>query len=364
MDRENRLGVKWPGELAQALATCRVFVPLYSPRYFDSEYCGKEWFAFARREVNHKAMGNETTGAIVPALWANVGPASIPDVAKSIQYEHYDFGTRYTTEGFYGIIKLDRYRRDYQLAVYQLARRIVEVAHETQIGSERPTDFISLQSAFGSPGSSGTIKDQMNITVVALDASTLPDGRTGEYYGTTPRTWSPYRPDSLLPLADYAADLTSCLGCQPAVGTFDEHIAGWTSDGQPVPPCLCLIDPWTTVSPAHQERLRCLDELEQPWVSVLVPWNSQDVEMTAAEANLREGLNLSLSRKLADVPERCRLAATGIPTLREFGEILPQMAMIMLKRFRKDAPNYPPQGPSIERRRLRQANPEDSGGPS
>lgn len=34
MDRELRSGSDWPFRLAQALATCRVFVPLYSQRYF------------------------------------------------------------------------------------------------------------------------------------------------------------------------------------------------------------------------------------------------------------------------------------------------------------------------------------------
>jgi hypothetical protein len=51
MDRENRLGVAWSPELSHALATCRVFVPLYSQRYFESENCGKEWSAFSGREV-------------------------------------------------------------------------------------------------------------------------------------------------------------------------------------------------------------------------------------------------------------------------------------------------------------------------
>src|SRR5690242_4825127 len=42
MDREIFPGEQWPNRLAQALACCRVFVPLYSPRYFESEECGKE----------------------------------------------------------------------------------------------------------------------------------------------------------------------------------------------------------------------------------------------------------------------------------------------------------------------------------
>jgi FxsC-like protein len=286
----------------------------------------------------------------------------LPEVARSIQYAHHDLGSRYSAEGFYGIIKLERYRRDYQMAVHELARRIVDVAHETQVSSEPPADYFSLESAFGSADSLGTATEMMNIAVVALDTSTLPDGRTGEYYGNTARTWNPYRPEASLPLADYAAELTTCFGCQSAVGTFDEHIARRAASGELMSPCLCLIDPWTTVSPAHQEKLQRLDALDQSWVSVLVPWNCRDAQMTAAEEDLRQGLSLSLSRKLASVPERCRLAATGIPSLREFSELLPQMAAIMLKRFRKDAPSYPPPGPVIERGRLRQADPADSGG--
>ena len=57
MDRENKIGSQWSPELTTALARCRVFVPLYSRRYFESDNCGREWFAFARREITRKARG-------------------------------------------------------------------------------------------------------------------------------------------------------------------------------------------------------------------------------------------------------------------------------------------------------------------
>ena len=59
MDRENRIGAQWSPELTSALARCRVFVPLYSRRYFESDNCGREWFAFARREITHRARGRQ-----------------------------------------------------------------------------------------------------------------------------------------------------------------------------------------------------------------------------------------------------------------------------------------------------------------
>jgi hypothetical protein len=49
MDRDLLPGHDWPEGLARSLASCRVFVPLYSRRYFESEHCGKEWSAFAQR---------------------------------------------------------------------------------------------------------------------------------------------------------------------------------------------------------------------------------------------------------------------------------------------------------------------------
>ena len=103
MDRENRLGTEWSPELVSALATCRVFVPLYSRRYFESDNCGREWFAFARREVNQHARRGEPVYAVVPALWSKMARDMIPEVAQHIQYDHIGLGQRYLAEGFYGI---------------------------------------------------------------------------------------------------------------------------------------------------------------------------------------------------------------------------------------------------------------------
>ena len=54
------LGGDWRDEVARALATCRVFVPLYSPRYFTREECGVEWHAFAQRLIDHRARHRDS----------------------------------------------------------------------------------------------------------------------------------------------------------------------------------------------------------------------------------------------------------------------------------------------------------------
>ena len=99
-----------------------------------------------------------------------------------------------------------------------------------------------------------------------------------------------------------------------------------TGAGQ-APPGLCLLDAWVGMSDAYLERLTALNQITEPWVSVLVPWNSQDEDRSQAEGILRDRLRQHLADKLASVPRRCRMAANGIPTMRDFSELLPEMTM-------------------------------------
>ncbi len=371
MDRENKIGAQWSPDLTSALARCRVFVPLYSRRYFESDNCGREWFAFARREITNRARGRQLVNAIVPALWTKLDREKLPYVAQSVQFDHKMLGERYCAEGFYGIMKLQNYRADYQRAVHRLAERIIAIGEESvSFADESPAhgvaaaEFGSLPSAFGPASARRTADGQLQIAVLAHDMSTLPPGRAADYYGDSPDSWSPYRPDYPQPVADYAQELAKkCLDCKPLVGAVDRDVANWVSNGRPVPPSLYLVDAWVSLSAKHQEQLRRLDAVAEPWVSLLIPWNNQDQGMRNAEDELRANLQQHLGRKMASVPRRCQMAATGIPTLQDFGQLLPEMTLLMLKRFRKEATAHPPAGPVIVRPRLRRADRMDPENP-
>lgn len=371
MDRENKLGSEWSPDLVSALQRCRVFVPLYSRRYFESNYCGKEWFAFARREFMNKARGGAAGGSIVPALWTRMNLESLPRVAQSVQFDHAALGERYSAEGFYGIMKLQNYRADYQRAVHRLAERIVDIGDASESDSRGGTvhegaqpDFELLPSAFGPDSAARTTDGQLKIAVLAHDISTLPPDRLRDYYGETPPAWSPYRPDYPRPVAEYAVEIAKkCLDCTPFVESF-AGAGSARSNGRPLPPSLCLVDPWVSRSDVHREELARLNDIEESWVSVLIPWSSADQETGTAAHDLRRELSEQLGRKLTSVPRRCEMAASGIPTLQDFGQVLPEMTMTMLKRFRKGAPAHPPAGPFIERPRLRRADTEVSGVPN
>jgi FxsC-like protein len=363
MDRELRPGNDWPEALSRALATCRVFVPLYSRRYFESEQCGKEWFAFSRRVLNQAAKGTLRPRAIVPAIWVPVEPHTLPEAAKSIHFDHRELGDRYITHGFYGIIKLARYRDAYEEAVYELARRIVNVARDAQVAPGQPDDYESLDSAFGSAHPRSSTSRRLRVTIAAPTADNLPEGRDPDHYGRSPRDWNPYKPDSARPLADHACDLVRNLDYRPVVGDLDGRGDALASDSPPTDPEVLLVDPWAVMQTESSKTLHRLDQLDKPWIQVVVPWNRSDAQTAAAEVQLRTSLGESLSRKLAEVRATSSMAMRGVPCLEDFSLVLPLVVRTAVRQYLRRADAYPPAGPVVKKPRLRgpatdQQNPE------
>ena len=63
MDQSMHQGQFWAERLARELASCRVFVPLYSPRYFKSHACGQQGNTTAAKASEVKwNCGNDQRG--------------------------------------------------------------------------------------------------------------------------------------------------------------------------------------------------------------------------------------------------------------------------------------------------------------
>lgn len=144
-----RLGTEWSSELAYALTDCGVFLPLYAPGYFYSEWCGKEWAAFTRRLALHRGSP-DTAGGFVPVVWLR--PPFLPVAAQSLQYNSGAFGNAYAEYGLRQLIRLRRHEDDYQETVTALATEIVRIAgrYDPQ-RSAADLDLANLPSAFHPP---------------------------------------------------------------------------------------------------------------------------------------------------------------------------------------------------------------------
>jgi FxsC-like protein len=345
MDRELQQGQEWPWRLSNALATCRVFVPLYSRRYFNSEHCGKEWFAFHRRALNYAAAnGVGRVETIVPALWIPWRDGRFPEATRSVQFRPDDFGPLYAEHGFYGIMKVNRWRDAYDEAVYLLARRMVDAAEASPVEPEHAVQYESLPAAFGGGVGASPGDKLLRVTVVAPRLDELPEGRDASYYGRDARDWNPYRPGSVRPLADHAADLARSLSYTPAVGDLYQHESQLLGSDRPSGPEVLLIDPWAVLQLECREILRRLDPLDKPWVQVVVVWNRQDAQLQADADKVRSALEAALPRTLREGRATSALAVRGVPSLEDFGTVLPTVIAAASRQYLRFASTHTPNG--------------------
>jgi FxsC-like protein len=363
MDQELRPGNEWPDRLARALATCRVFVPLYSKHYFRSVHCGKEWFAFNRRRLNTRARNGYPIETIVPALWVPVPAEMLPEAATSVQFSSAHFSDLYAEHGFYGIMKVSRWRAEYEEAVYLLAREIVKAAEAVAAADPVPepvetVPYEMLPAAFGGDGKAGPGDKPLRVTVVAPSRDNLPAGRDGSYYGKDIRAWNPYGQTSVRPLAEHAADLARSLSYTPDVGDLYRHEAGLDGREPWAGPQVLLIDPWATLLTEIRDILRRVDELDNPWVQVIVVWSQDDAQMAMEAERVTAGLNAALPRKLREGRAISVLAVRGVPSLREFGMVLPPVITEAGRHYlrRASSPSPRPGQPSPDQ------NPNGRGG--
>jgi FxsC-like protein len=350
MDRDRRPGDEWPLGLVRALATCRVFVPLYSSRYFADEYCGKEWKYFASRTLGPAARG----AAIVPGIWEPVEPTKLPAVARALHFKH--FGSEaYETFGLYGIMKPSRYRKEYAQIVSDLAGQMVTAAERYPVKQGLGADYSALVSAFGrAETAQGRSADKwVRITVVAPRQDELPGEReNSSCYGPSMLDWKPYLPDSTRPIVEVAAELARSLGFRVDVGDLGQHEGDLLAGDPQSGPQILIIDPWVLLMPRSQQLLQWLDGRTMPWVQAVIPWNVTDDENRKVEGKLRAALDAAFGRKLAEVASTSALAAHGVPSLADFDAVMRQLIGAASKKYLLYAAAFPPDGELVERPRI------------
>jgi FxsC-like protein len=346
MDTDLRFG-EWSSDLSRALTSCRVFVPLFSRRYFDSAHCGKEWSAFAERARTETPRGDDGASRMIPALWRPVDESLLPERARNLRFEHAQFGELYAQLGFYQLMKLSRYREEYEQAVYLLAKRIVEVAERTPVGAGLPARYDALDSAFG-PGTLSVLGGKrVLVTVVAPDKAHLPGGRLSRWYGATALDWRPYPGSSAKTIAEHAVDLLQAAGYRADVGTLSEHAGELLGDEPPAAPVVLLVDPWAALLPETRDLLRRAAVKHDPWVGVMVIWDRKgDPQTVSEEPMFRSRIEHFLAR---DLEGRAAVRFTEVETYDDFRVLLPAVAHSAARYHLRHAAARPPEGPAPAR---------------
>lgn len=355
MDETMHQGDNWAAKISEALATCRVFVPLYHPRLFRSTPCGQEWHTFAQRSAGAPGGPAHNT-AIVPVLWVGMREGALPQVASAVQFNHSSFPRAYAEDGLYALMAQRHHQGLYEQVVYKLARRIVDVALETVVPVAEPVDFTTNPSAF--PG--GSPADELTIAVLSFKDSELPAQRDPAYYGPRRTDWQPYVRGADTALAEKAAQLARQCDLNPTIHEFDAEATRLMELERPIGPGVVLVDRWVLQDPERRELVREFARRNPAWVTVVEPWNRDDPQCVAENGTLAALSDEVLRQRARPAKPSFRAAAPdsadseGVATAREFG-LLFQHAAIRAQKAFKERGLARPFGGGEARPRLREA---------
>lgn len=145
VDIDTPIGDSWPTALANALGDCRVFVPLVSPNYFRSEYCGKEWQAFWNRLTKYAEEQGEWPNLIIPVVW--VPPIDgWPERTREVQSMEGQLGGAYDTYGMRYL--LQDTGAQYERALAKVATAVVAAGRAHRLTQDRISPLSLTENFF------------------------------------------------------------------------------------------------------------------------------------------------------------------------------------------------------------------------
>lgn len=127
------VGEPWRDTVLNALQSSRTLVPLYTPRYFAREICGKEVEFFIERvRCMERTRGFETGASsaqytyIYPIVWTPPNHHSIPQFLQQIQIYDPRFPDAYREYGLRRLAVMKKYADEYREVLFSLAVSISE----------------------------------------------------------------------------------------------------------------------------------------------------------------------------------------------------------------------------------------------
>jgi FxsC-like protein len=244
---------------------------------------------------------------IFPVLWVPPQGGKFPEAITSLQYTHDDFPQNYPEEGLRYLMKLSRYKDDYEQFVSRLARKMVDAARTSPVPdlqgvrplTEVPSAFQVAQPAAESwPSEQGDPNNVYFVFVVARRGE-LHGMRTSldGYHEQTGWFWRPYYPD-VDTVGLLAQEIASRLKLRYREVDLDQSLLGRLRELERAKAAVIFVaDAWSVRLGRYADTMRRYDEETLANCAVLVPWNDADPETTTQQEALKQALQTAFPRK-------------------------------------------------------------------
>jgi FxsC-like protein len=307
--RELELGEDWDRSIVDALQTSKVFLALWSPAYFKSEYCGKEWALFQRRSAAAVGSGKASPPLIKPIRWVQFDSKDVPPGLGVGQFTFGDPAAIQNTKGFKYLLKqMQEYKSLYNDLVEALAEEIISAAdrfHSVPPLASIPRlqevipAFAGSNRVAGQRASSGP--KHVRFVYVAADPNVFGTARGSEpYVDVGGPDWKPFFPDQRMRVHTFLQNFVSTeeLGFSSDELPFSANLITEIQDAWRLRQIVVvLVDGWSVHWNAeYRNVLQQLDQrLDYHWC-VLVPWNERDADSIANREQIQDAINKTFDR--------------------------------------------------------------------
>jgi FxsC-like protein len=300
--RDIESGDEWPTALADAVRASRVMLSFFSPHYFNSTWCGREFQVFMDRRKQWAPSANDDAHVtfIVPVLWIACTP---PDqIASSQQNWDSGFPQEYRDLGARKLLQLDK-KAERVAVVTSLAARIVKLLGQTSLPDLAALGAMgTLASAFDAANGGPTQQASPAYFVFAAgkrtEIATTARNNVAAWANTDGKDWRPFfpqSPESVGALAQRAAgDKARRFKQIPCDAQLTNRLKLAKQENAPV---VIFADPWTFPLQPYRQALADYDLVNLLNCSMLVPWNADDNETTQQRAALMSELRQVLPQK-------------------------------------------------------------------
>ncbi|MET7395358.1 FxsC protein [Dactylosporangium sp. NPDC005572] len=319
----------WSAEAAAALAECTAFVAVGSERYFLTDRCGREWWAFQDRLLQHEAETGRRPRALIPLAW---GDARLPERLPADRFAS-DIGR---AEDVRALARLTVNEARYREMIDRLARHVVETGRADPVRrAVTLLPYRATPNAFRKMGRDATGRSTpvpvaaptpaVRFVVAAGRRDEMePVRRDLEFYGAERADWRPYQPADGEALARRAqAVAADHLFYSEVVDDVEDIVDVLERADASDEIVVMLVDAWVVRITDYRAALEEVNRHHGPSTAVVVPFSADDPETQRARATLGDALArlLTLRRAWSD-----RMLRIGPETTEAFeddlGEVL------------------------------------------
>jgi FxsC-like protein len=317
-------GTEWNPALVTALQESSTLVCVYSPAYFKSEFCGREWGLFEERWKLYKAQRLEAVpgaaqspSVIKPVLWIPLRE-TLPAGIGNKQFTSGNPQSALNTVGLLNIrMRYSKYKNEYLDFVDLLSDEILTAQQSYKGVLPRvipEPDFQTARNAFKVspvPGQAAAPKPQdqgpngVQFVFVAGKPNEFQGNRSiGGYLQKGGRDWKPYYPQKTKPIGALAQSVAASedLDFFSEELPFSKRLPQEVRDAEKQANIVVLVvDSWTVTLPDYNQILQQFDEEGYFNCSVLIPWNDADIE-TAQQRAALEAQVRSVFRRQSRLP--------------------------------------------------------------